>query len=202
MISRNARPTESVRGFNWLGVSRVCWQSDAEIVFVDLPHFKEERRIQINGVRVRHALAVRDGWILAGDLQDGCELDAHAVAYQVNFDGTVAQLWRDSSPFHTFARGLREVDGGIQIVGYAKRSVGIHKEFSSIVMPDFASRRSGDEAYISGELFSVRLSERGAEERRDFVGAGFPVIPMGMTSTVERSAIFGSIASRALWMAF
>jgi hypothetical protein len=44
------------------------------------------------------------------------------------------------------------------------------------------------------------LSEQGVEERRDFVAAGFPIIPMGMASTGEQGAIFGTIGSRPLWM--
>ena len=66
--------------------------------------------------------------------------------------------------------------------------------------PDFGTMRQGNEAYVSGEVFSVRLSEQGVEQRRDFVGAGFPVIPMGMASTVDRGAIFGTVGSRPLWM--
>ena len=66
--------------------------------------------------------------------------------------------------------------------------------------PDFSTKRLGDEAYVSGEVFSVRLSDQGAEQRRDFVGAGFPVIPDGMASTGARSAIFGTVGSRPLWM--
>ena len=31
-------------------------------------------------------------------------------------------------------------------------------------MPDFASLRSGNEAYVVDEVFSVRLSEQGTEE--------------------------------------
>ena len=201
-ISRNARPKEGAWGVNWLGMSRICWQSEAEIILVDLSRFKEERRSRIDEVRVESALAVNDGWILVGDVRDECGLAAHAAAYKVNSDGTVVQLWRDASPFDTFASGVREVDGGIQIVGYAKRSVAIREETPSLAVPDFGSKRSGDEAYISGELFSVHLSERGVEQRRDFAGAGFPIIPRGMASAKDRSAIFGSIGSRALWMAF
>ena len=67
-------------------------------------------------------------------------------------------------------------------------------------MPDFSKKRVGNEAYVSGEVFSVRLSEQGVEERRDFVGAGFPIMAMGMASTDERSAIFGTVGSRPLWM--
>ena len=65
---------------------------------------------------------------------------------------------------------------------------------------DFSAKRLGNEAYVSGEVFSVRLSDQGKEERRDFVGAGFPVIPMGMASAGEHSAIFGTVGSRPLWM--
>ena len=53
---------------------------------------------------------------------------------------------------------------------------------------------------MSGELFSVRLSERGYEERRDFVGAGLAVVPMGITTIGEQSIIYGTVGSRPLWM--
>ena len=66
--------------------------------------------------------------------------------------------------------------------------------------PDFGTKRLGNEASVSGEVFSVRLSDQGAEQRRDFVGAGFPVIPEGMAATGERSAIFGTVGARPLWM--
>ena len=49
--------------------------------------------------------------------------------------------------------------------------------------------------------FPSALSEQGVEERRDFVGAGFPVVPLGMASSGEQSAIFGTVGSRPLWMA-
>jgi hypothetical protein len=67
--------------------------------------------------------------------------------------------------------------------------------------PDFSKKRFGNEAYVSGEAFSVRLSEQGAEEGRDVVGAGFPIMAWGMASTADRSAIFGTVGSRPLWMA-
>ena len=67
-------------------------------------------------------------------------------------------------------------------------------------MPDFASLRSGNEAYVSDEVFSVRLSEQGKEERTDFVAAGLPMAPMGMVSTSGRSVIHGTVGSRPLWL--
>ena len=115
-------------------------------------------------------------------------------------DGSVGPLWRDASPFDTFGRGIRKGGGVIEIVGYAQRSIAVQQEAPVVKMPDFSKMRLGNEAYVSGEVFSVRLSEQGVEERRDFVGAGFPVMPMGMASTAERSAIFGTVGSRPLWM--
>ena len=57
---------------------------------------------------------------------------------------------------------------------------------------DYSSQRRGDEAYVSGQLFAVRLSAQGVEEGRDFVAAGLPIVPMGMVSTADRSVIFGT----------
>jgi hypothetical protein len=135
-----------------------------------------------------------------GDARDECGLARHAAAYTVTNDGSVAPLWRDASPFNTFGRGIRKNAGALEIVGYAQRSVAIQEEAPVVKMPDFSTKRLGTEAYVSGEVFSVRLSEQGLEERRDFVGAGFPIIAMGMASTGEQSAIFGTVGSRPIWM--
>ena len=170
------------------------------IVLLDIPGLKERTRVRIDRFRANSALAVMDGWIVVGDTRDDCRHDRHAAAYAVGNDGSVAPLWRDASPFDTFGRGIRKGAGVIEIVGYARRSIAIQEEASAATMPDFSKKRMGNEAYVSGEVFSVRLSEQGVEERRDFVGAGFPIMPMGMASTAERSAIFGTVGSRPLWM--
>jgi hypothetical protein len=143
---------------------------------------------------------VTDGWIMVGDARDDCHRETHAAAYTVGNDGSARLLWRDASPFNTFGRGIRKSAGGIEIVGYAQRSIAIQEELPVAKAPDFSTMRLGNEATVSGEVFSVRLSEQGVEERRDFVGAGFPVIPLGMASSGERSAIFGTVGSRPLWM--
>jgi len=109
------------------------------------------------------------------------------------------RLWRDTSPFNTYARGIRKAGSATEIVGYTERSVAVREQVPSVPVPDFSSKRSGNESYIAGEIFSVRLNGQGAEESRDFVAAGFPLIPMGMVSTNDRRAIFGTIASRAFW---
>jgi CHAT domain len=202
VISRGAHPTQRSKGFDWLGRLEFCWEGDAaEIFLVDLSRLKEERRLRIDRFHAGSALAVGDGWVLVGHVRDDCRLDRHAAAYRVNADGSVVPLWRDASPFDTFASGVRSVDGVIEIVGYTKRSVAVPEKITPFTMPDFSLKRWGDEPYISGEIFSVRLSERGVEERRDFVAAGFPLVPLGMVSTDDRSAIFGTVTSRALWMA-
>ena len=176
-------------------------QGDAtDIVLVDLPAFREQRRLRIDRFRAKDALSVTDGWIVVGDARSGCN-DRHAAAYTVASDGTVAPLWRDASPFDTFGRGLRKSAGAIEIVAHARRSVAIREEATAVQVPDFSTMRGGDEGYLSGEVFSVRLSAQGREERRDFVGAGLPVVPMGMVSIGERSAIFGTVGGRPLWMA-
>ena len=49
-------------------------------------------------------------------------------------------------------------------------------------MPDFASLRWGDEGYVSDEVFSVRLSEQGKEERTDFIAAGLTTLAQPLIS--------------------
>jgi CHAT domain len=201
VISRNAQLTTGAQR-DWLGLPQFCWDGDAaEIFLVDLSRLKEERRLSIDRFHAGSALAVGDGWVLVGHVRDNCHLDMHAAAYQVNADGSVVPLWRDVSPFDTFASGIRSIDGVIEIVGHTKRSVAVPEKITPFTMPDFSRKRWGDEPYISGEIFSVRLSQQGAEERRDFVAAGFPLVPSGMVSTDDRSAIYGTVTSRALWMA-
>ena len=203
VINRDPRPKSGADRFtlNGLGLLELCWEGDAaEVVLLDIPGLKERTRVRIDRFRANSALAVKDGWIVVGDTRDGCRHDRHAAAYAVGNDGSVAPLWRDASPFDTFGRGIRKSAGVIEIVGYARRSIAIQEEASVVTMPDFSKKRIGNEAYVSGEVFSVRLSEQGVEERRDFVGAGFPIMPMGMASTAERSAIFGTVGSRPLWM--
>jgi hypothetical protein len=201
VISRSAHPTTQTQGFDWLGRPRFCFDGDAaEIFLIDLSRLKEERRLRIDRFRAHSALALGDGWVLVGEARDDCGLDKHAAAYRVNADGSVVPLWRDASPFDTFARGVRSTGDAIEIVGFTKRSVAVREEITPFSMPDFSRKRWGDEAYVSGEVFSVRLSQQGVEERTDFVAAGFPLVPFGMVSTKDRSAIFGTVTSRALWM--
>ncbi|MGZ3341959.1 MAG: CHAT domain-containing protein, partial [Reyranella sp.] len=203
VINVNGRPQSGNDRFtlNGLGLFEQCWEGDAaDIVFVDLASLSERKRVRIDRFEAKSALAASDGWMLVGDARDTCGLGRHAAAYTVKNDGSVAPLWRDASPFNTFGRGIRKNAGALEIVGYAQRSIAIQEEAPVAKMPDFSSKRLGNEAYVSGEVFSVRLSEQGVEERRDFVGAGLPVIPMGMASAGERSAIFGTVGSRPLWM--
>ena len=203
VINASARPKSGNDRFtlNGLGLFEQCWEGDAaEIVFVDLAGLTERKRVRIDRFEARGALATNDGWIVVGDAREGCGLEKHAAAYTVGNDGSVGPLWRDASPFATFGRGIRRSAGTIEIVGYARRSVATKEETPTLKAPDFSTKRLGDEAYVSGEVFSVRLSDQGAEQRRDFVGAGFPVIPDGMASTGARSAIFGTVGARPLWM--
>ncbi|HEX9525549.1 MAG TPA: CHAT domain-containing protein [Reyranella sp.] len=201
-ISRGVLRTTVAQGFDWLGLSLHCFEGDAaEIFLVDLSRLKEQRRLRIDRFHAHSALALGDGWVLVGDARDDCGLDTHAAAYRVNADGSIVPLWRDAAPFDTFARAVRSIDGVIEIVGFTKRSVAVREEITRFPKLDFSRKRWGEEPYISGEIFSVRFSERGVEERRDFVAAGFPLVPLGMVSTKDRSAIFGTVTSRALWMA-
>jgi CHAT domain len=203
VINVGARPKSGDDRFtlNGLGLFEQCWEGDAaDIVLVDLAGLTERNRVRIDRFEARSALATSDGWIVVGDARDTCGLERHAAAYTVRNDGSIAPLWRDASPFDTFGRGIRRSAGAIEIVGYAQRSIAVREETPVVKVPDFSTKRLGSEAYVSGEVFSVRLSEQGEEQRRDFVGAGFPVMPMGMASAGERSAIFGTVGSRPLWM--
>ncbi len=203
-INREPQPASGADRFtlDGLGLLELCWEGDAaDIVVLDMPGLEERRRVRIDRFRVNSALAVKDGWIVVGDVRDDCRQERHAAAYAVGDDGSLRPLWRDASPFDTFGRGIRRSAGAIEIVGYARRSVAVPEETPVVTAPDFSQKRVGNEAYVSGEAFSVRLSEQGVEERRDFVGAGFPVVPLGMASAGEQSAIFGTVGSRPLWMA-
>jgi hypothetical protein len=201
VMNRSAYLKAEAQGFDWLGNVRFCWDGDAaEVFLIDVPALKVERRISIDRFHAGSALAVDGGWILVGSERDECRRDRHAAAYSLNADGTVRRLWRDTSPFDTFARGIRRARGVTEIVGYTRRSIAIREQIAAVTTPDFSIKRWGDEPYISGEIFSVRLNGQGTEEGRDFLAAGFPLVPMGMVSTGDHSAIFGTITSRALWM--
>jgi CHAT domain-containing protein len=185
-----------------LGETVQCWEGDAaDIALIDVPELKQRKRLRIDRFRASSAAFVGDGWIVVGDGSDDCGRENHAVAYTITNDGLVKRFWRDTSPFETSGKAVRKVGSTIEIVGYAARAMTIREQVPVANRFSHAGMRQGDETYVSGEVFSVRLSERGAEERRDFVGAGFPIIPLGMASDNERSAIFGTIGSRALWMA-
>ncbi|MPZ34850.1 MAG: CHAT domain-containing protein [Rhodospirillales bacterium] len=186
---------------NGLGDAEQCWEGDAaDIVLLDVGTLDERKRLRIDRFQVEDAVSTDDGWIVVGDSRDACSTEVHAAAYIVKNDGSVQQLWRDASPFPTSARGIRRAGGTIEIIGYAERAVAIREDVPTPKERDFGSRRSGNEAYISGQLFSVHLSAQGVEEGRDFVAAGLPTVPMGMVSTADRSVIFGTIGSRPLWL--
>jgi CHAT domain-containing protein len=186
---------------NGLGDMVQCWEGDAaDIVLIDVPELAERKRARIDRFRARGAVFVGDGWILVGDGSGDCGRGHRAVAYAVRNDGSVERLWRDTSVFETSGNGIRKIGSAIEIVGYAARLMGIPEQIQAPGAANSGSMRYGNEAYVSGEAFSVRLSDRGVEKRRDFVGAGFPIFPIGMTSANGRGAIYGTIGSRALWM--
>jgi hypothetical protein len=208
-INRNPRieeaPPEAMGSFDWRGMPKRCFGHDgADMRLVALRDLRERRRVHIDRLQVHSALAVEDDWLLVGYERAACELERHAAVWRLKADGSTLRLWRDTSPFDTFARGVRAVAGGFEIVGYARRAIAFEEEARPMQMqalvPDFASRRLGDEAYALGEVFAVRLSAAGAEERRDFVGAGFPIVPSGLAASPERALVFGSVGGRALWL--
>jgi hypothetical protein len=201
VVNRGPWPKSGPGGYklNGLGGSEPCLEGNAaDIVLIDAATLDERKRSRIDHFKVESSISTRDGWIVVGDIQDACGAEHHAAAYAVNNDGSVLPLWRDTSPFPTSARGARATDGKVEIIGYAERAVAVPEDLPR--ERDYVSRRWGYEAYISGQLFSVRLSAQGSEEGRDFVAAGLPTLPTGMVSTADRTVIFGTVGSRPLWL--
>jgi hypothetical protein len=85
-------------------------------------------------------------------------------------------------------------------VGYARRAIAVDLEPQSPHRRDLVDRRHGDEAYASGEAFAVRLSDSGTEQGRDFVGAGLPLVPLGVAVSPTHTIVYGSVGGRALWL--
>jgi hypothetical protein len=186
---------------NGLGVPDQCWEGDAaDIAFIDPTTLDERQRLRIDRFKVEAAISTDDGWIVVGNTRDTCSTVTSAAAYIVKNDGSTRQLWRDTSPFPTSARGVRRTGGNIEVIGYAERAVAVAEHVPIRAERDYSSRRRGDEAYVSAQLFAVRLSVQGVEEGRDFVAAGLPTVPTGMVSTMDRSVIFGTVGSRPLWL--
>ena len=148
------------------GDAERCWEGDAaDIVLIDTATLDERKRLRIDRFRVESAVLADDGWIVVGDIRDTCSAEVHAAAYVVKNDGSVRQLWHDTSPFGTSARGVRRVGASVEIIGYAERAVAIPENVPTPKERDYSSRRWGNEAYISGQLFSVRLSAQGVGGR-------------------------------------
>jgi hypothetical protein len=186
---------------NGFGDVERCWEGDAaDVVLIDATTFDERKRLRIDRFRVEAAVLTDTGWIVVGNTRDTCSAQVHAAAYVVTNDGSARQLWSDTSPFSTSARGVRRVGGDVEIIGYTERAVAIPEDVPTAKEPDYGSLRRGDEAYVSGQLFAVRLSPLGIEEGRDFVAAGLPIVPMGMVSTADRTLVFGTVGSRPLWL--
>ena len=201
IVNHGPMPGDRVGQFNGYGVPQICVKGDAaDIVFFDVGPMRETGRTRIERFNAKSALATDDGWLVVGSLRGGCGLDTRAAAFKVKADGAIQELWRDRSPFVTYAQALRPVGKAFEIVGRSQRSVAVREERIPFTMPDFASLRLGNEAYVSDEVFSVRLSEHGKEERMDFIAAGLPIAPMGMVSTSSSSVIHGTVGSRPLWL--
>jgi hypothetical protein len=202
-VNHGPWPKSGAGGYrlNGLGVPEQCLEGNAaDIVLIDAATLDERKRLRIDRFKVESSMPTSDGWIVVGDIQDACGDEFHAGAYAVRNDGSVLPLWRDTSPFRTSARGIRRMDDKVEIIGYAERTVGVPEDLPTQDERDQERRRWGYEAYISGQLFSVRLSAQGAEEGRDFVAAGLPTMPAGMVSTGDRNVIFGTVGSRPLWL--
>jgi hypothetical protein len=187
--------------WNGFGEGEQCWEGDAaDVILIDAATLDERKRLRIDRFRVEAAVLTDDGWIVVGNTRDTCSTQVHAGAYVVTNDGSVRQLWSDTSPFSTSARGVHRIGGGVEIIGYAERAVAIPEDVPTSKEHDYSSLRRGDEAYVSGQLFAVRLSAQGVEEGRDFVAAGLPIVPTGMVLTTDRNIIFGTVGSRPLWL--
>jgi hypothetical protein len=201
IVNHGPVPGDQVGHVNSYGVPQICVKGDAaDIVFFDVGPMRETGRTRIDRFNAKSALATDDGWLVVGSLRDGCGIDTRAAAFIVKPDGAIQEMWRDRSPFVTDAQALRRVGKAFEIVGRSQRSVAVREERTEVTMPDFASLRWGNEAYVSDEIFSVRLSVQGKEERTDFIAAGLPIAPMGMVSTSSRSVIHGTVGSRPLWL--
>lgn len=200
LVAVNRLPPQEPDRLDEFGNGERCQAgSTADIVLLNMPELKERTRFVIDRFEARSAVIVADGWILAGAVSDDCGREVRAAAYIIRTDGSVEQLWRDASS-GTFATAVRKSSDGIEIVGYAERWVTIPEGASETKKTKSGNMRWSNEAYASGVTFSVRLSEQGVERRRDFIGAGVPVNPMGLASRNDRSAIFGVIGSRFLWI--
>ncbi len=186
---------------NGLGLPDQCWEGDAaDIIFIDATTLDERKRLKIDRFKLQAAVSTDDGWIVVGNTRHSCSRVINAAAYMVKNDGSIRQLWRDTSPFPTSARGVRITGGTIEVIGCAERAVAVAEDMPMRTERDYSSRRRGDETYVSAQLFAVRLSGQGVEEGRDFVAAGLPTVPTGMVSTTDRSVIFGTVGSRPLWL--
>ncbi len=201
IVNRQLMLGDRVDHVNGYGLPQICIKGDAaDIVFFDVESMQETGRTRIDRFNAKSALAMDDGWLVVGSVRDGCGIGTRAAAFMVKADGSIQEMWRDRSPFVTSGQALRRVGKAFEIVGRSQRSVAVREGPAAFTMPDFSSLRSGDEAYVSEEVFSVRLSEQGHEESMDFVAAGLPISPMGMASTPSGSVIYGTIGSRPLWI--
>jgi CHAT domain-containing protein len=172
---------------NSLGDAVPCLEGDAaDVVLIDPSGLKEGKRLRIDGFQARSAVSVDDGWIVVGDGTGSCGRLQRATAYRIADDGSTRLLWRDASPFDTSGKGIRRTGDVIEIIGHAARWMGVPEERTTL--------------RVSEEVFSVRLSESGLEQSRDYVGAGVSILPMGMAATADHNVIFGSVGGRPLWL--
>jgi len=196
---------------NTFGLVEVCWTGDAAtLVLLSGDQPTEARRLRIEKFQLREAVPITSGWLLVGDSREGCGLERHAAAFMLTEAFELRQIWRDSSPYQTLGKSIRPTPYGFEIVGYAERTIAIGesagvsnaepKQGKEGRVPYVSDMRFGNEGRVSGEVFSVALSRQGYEEGRDFVGAGFPVVPNGVVSSGGKSAVFGTVGSRLLWM--
>lgn len=201
VVNRLPLPSDRVDGLDGLNLPRICFVGDAaDIVLFDATELKEIKHVSIQRFAPKGTLPTEDGWLIVGSLRTGCHLDTQAAAFAVTSDGSIKELWRDASPFTTSAAGVRRAGNGFEIIGRTRRTVAIAEQRRPVATPDFNTLRSGEEGYVSDEIFSVRLTGQGVEEGRDFVSAGLPIMPMGMKSAADRSVIFGTVGPRPLWL--
>lgn len=198
VINHHSRLLDRPEGRDDFGLAKPCWGGDmAEIVQFDATRLATRWRTHIDRFKAWQVLPLDGKWLLVGEGRNGCELETHAAAWLVDADGKAKAFWRDDTVSITAARGVRRLIDGIEIVGHARRTTALRRPNLD---PDAPPARHG-ESLASEELFSVRLSSTGQEQRRDFVAAGLPIDALGMASDGLRSVIYGKLGSQPLWLA-
>ena len=91
-------------------------------------------------------------------------MEVRAAAYIVKNDGSVRQVFGATPPLSRHQReACAEWAADVDIIGAAERAVAIPEDLPTPKQRDYSLRR-GDEAYVSGQLFAVRLSAKASKK--------------------------------------